>query len=168
MRLNLGYFQGLRSYILNDYWFPKKLFFFYVFESLLFIRFVWSQLPMSKVSKGAYLYYGSKVFGYRELRLKLVPDCGAVHEDMLKMLLFKMLLFCSCTTITASHDLRCINLYDTRVRKAENCYLSYIGGGRDWETITSKIRTDPISLRLVSQIWVFLNMNNTEAKRSSL
>lgn len=86
---------------------------------------------MSKVSEGAYLYYGSKVFGYRELRLKLVPDCGAVHEDVLKMLLFKMLLFCSCTTITASHDLRCINLYDTQVRKAENCYLSYMGGGRD-------------------------------------
>lgn len=75
---------------------------------------------MSKVSKGTYLHYDSEVYSYRELRLKLVPDCVAMHENMLKMLLFKMLLFCSCTTITASHDLGCIHLHDTPVRKAEN------------------------------------------------
>lgn len=65
---------------------------------------------MSKVSEGTYLHYGSEVFGYRELRLKLVSDCVAVHENVLKML-----LFCSCTTVAASHDLGYINLHDTPV-----------------------------------------------------
>lgn len=168
MRLNLGYFQGLLSYILNYYWFQKEAYFLCFWKLVFFIRFVWSQLSMSKVSEGTYLHYGSEVFGYREPRLKLVPDCVAVHENVLKMLLFKMLLFCSCTTVAASHDLGCINLHDIPVWKAENWYLGYMGGGRHWETMTLQNHTDLISVRSVSQIQVFLSMSNTEAKRSPL
>lgn len=163
MRLNLGCFQGLLSYILNDYWFQKEVCFLCFWKLVFFIRFVWSQLSMSKVSERTYLHYGSEVFGYREPRLKLVPDCVAVHENVLKML-----LFCSCTTVAASHDLGCINLHDTPVWKAENWYLGYMGGGRHWETMTLQNHTDLISVRSVSQIQVFLSMSNTEAKRSPL